>query len=1190
MTIQPSQPPHSHNPTASTGSWTDAFPVADRDADALDAWLDNSSASVRAGDAPSPADDHHSVGQNGQTAAAGEDATFPLTAAARHIHARLETAQRMGVPDVPEDVIWEKIMSSHLALDHAPATRPASTGKRRQATTVTTASPRPVRKIAGSHPAISIVLFAALLFAIVAGFRGMNGSAPPASPATDDTLAIAANASPATRTSDRCAVRTLTEGEGKQLMAERLAAAAPQYLPTKGPAPETQSKAAITTFGDLLVCGQISDAGADFKTYSSQTDRFWAESYLLYTPDTRKVLLEQRLQASRELSPVLVVQDPSRYIVDSNDPVIRPYLLEDPANGQQVVLLPQDFVVLADGRIGAPLKVARPGGANPGSMDNYLSPHSVSFMFFTDDSGKWVFDEFANLCTAHCDQFFANRQAEIDQAGKQPTLDPRLLPKGSGTATAAVTPVQRMASPSPVAARSAGATPNASGTAQANPCAVRTLTAEQVAKLREARLAAPEPAFLPTAGTAPQSAASAAITTFDDSLACTVNAEQSSGTSSFSPWTDNFFAEHSLRYPTDSRIVIQEQNLAASRQLSPVLVDMDPTHYIVDSNDPAMQPFIHRQDSSGGAYVLLPQDFVVLADGRIGVPVKLAFPGGNQTFTKDDYRTPQAVQFAIFANVDGTGTWLLDQSIRLCTWKCDQFYADLQTGIDRDRQWIAAEALRVTTPVASTPIPQKATPAGATATASPVAADPWLEPITAVECAAPTTTGRSETEIIAITSRWYLACGNERNNVQDVISFFSAELLARHPELLKGQYTLQAADIDSAKAVSSALADQNLQFLVQGVPGADDDTTRTSGFYEVFLPQNAVVLPDGRIAIPYTSAFPDPTNFARAKTSQAADPKAPQAAGALVFVKDGDTWKIDEFGAICIAKCDGVWNEQKTHVGTPSPSNDELATASAEAAKRLPVPPESCMVPTATASASDLPNRSYNRLMMPTTNKADGAAAAASNVITCLNAAPVATPLAILELLPPLITKRLQQELPANGDDPQLTMAQINGARNVSTYLEGQTTYKPFERAADGVHDAPPDVWPANLQGDSFDPTPGWYNIFLPENSIQFLDGRVGVPITYMITSDALWNNLGSRSSNGETSIYIFAPTEGEWKLDEVLPICLGDCDAYWTEQEANIGTPVVTASPSSPIPGTPIASPAASPAASSADRRTIRI
>lgn len=592
---------------------------------------------------------------------------------------------------------------------------------------------------------------------------------------------------------------------------------------------------------------------------------------------------------------------------------------------------------------------------------------------------------------------------------------------------------------------------------------------------------------------------------------------------------------------------------------------MDSTHYIVDANDPAMQQFIHRQASSGGAYVLLPQDFVVLADGRIGVPVKLAFPGGNQTFTKDDYRIPQAVQFAIFANVDGTGTWLLDQSIPLCTWKCDQYYADLQTGIDRDRQWLAAEALRVTSPVAGTPIAPVATPAGTAAsaspasaeeTASPVAADPWLQPITAVECATPTTTGRSEAEIIAVTSRWYLACGNERNNVQDVISFFSAELLARHPELLKGQYTLQAADIDSAKAVSSALASKNIQLLEQGVPGADDDTTRTSGFYEVFLPQNTVVLPDGRIAIPFTSAFPDPASFTRAKTSQAADPKAPQAAGALVFVKDGDTWKIDQFGAICIANCDGVWSEQETHVGTPSPSNDELATASAEAAKLLPIPPESCMVPTAPASASDLPNRSYNRLMMPTTNKADGAADAASNIIACLYPAPVATPATIQELFPPLITKRLQQELPANGDDPQLTMAQINGARDVSTYLEEQTTYKPFERAAEGVHDAPPDVWPSKLQGDSFDPTPGWYPIVLPENSIQFPDGRVGVPITYMITSDALWNDLGSRSSSGETSIYIFAPTEGAWKLDEVLPLCLGDCNAYWTEQEANIGTP----------------------------------
>jgi hypothetical protein len=539
MTIQPFQPPHPHDPTTSPRSWTDAFPVADRDADALDAWLDNSSASSRAGDAPSPADDQHPIGQNGQTAAAGEDATFPLTAAARHIHARLETAQRIGVPDVPEDAIWEKIMSNHLALDHAPATRPASTRKRRQATTATTASPRPVRKIAGSHPAISIVLFAALLIAIVAGFRGMNGSDPPPSPTADDTLAIAANASPAPVTSNRCAVKPLTDDEAERLMAERLAAAAPQYLPTRGPAPEPESNAAITTFGDFLSCGNLSNTGAGFKKSSLQTDRAWAEMRLLYTPETRKQLLEQQLAASRELSPVLVEQDPTRYIVDSNEPAIQPYLQPGSTPKEKYALLPQDFVVLADGRIGAPIKRALPGGAGVITKENYLSTQSVDFLFFSIDNGQWLYDGFAHLCTARCDQFYADKQGEIDQAGNQPTIDPRLLPKKSGTATpgGSSTPAAQVATPRLTA----------TGSANANPCVVKTLTDKEVARLREARLAAPEPAFLPTTGTAPQLAASAAITTFDDSLACTVNAEQSRGAFSFSPWTDNLFAEHSLR-------------------------------------------------------------------------------------------------------------------------------------------------------------------------------------------------------------------------------------------------------------------------------------------------------------------------------------------------------------------------------------------------------------------------------------------------------------------------------------------------------------------------------------------------------------------------------------------------------------------------------------------------------------------
>jgi len=689
------------------------------------------------------------------------------------------------------------------------------------------------------------------------------------------------------------------------------------------------------------------------------------------------------------------------------------------------------------------------------------------------------------------------------------------------------------------------ATPDASATAQASDCVVRTLTADEVKKLTADLLAAPAPTFLPTKGTAPESEASAAITTYTGAFSCRLNADQPADFNTFNLWSDRFFAETRLQYPTENRIVMQERRLAASRQLSPVLVDQDPTHYIVNTGDPAMQPYILQSPFGGNKYALLPKDFVVMADGRIGAPLKWAVPGGGTGYTKDDYTTPQSIPFLFFANVDGH--WLLDQQINLCTWKCDQFYANEQAKIDRDRKWIAGQ--------------KQSTPAG---TATPAASDPWIKPVTAAECTMPDTSGLSDSELIAITSRWYLACENERNNVQEVIPFFSSELLARHPELLKGQYTLQTADIESAKADSAAFADKHPQILMQGIAGADDNTTRTSGFYEVFLPRNAVVLPDGRIAIPYTLAFTDPAYFTRAMTAQTNDPKAPLAAGALVFVKDGDTWKIDQFGVICLANCDGFWSEQEAHIGTPSPSNDDLATATAEAAKRLPIPPASCAVPSATASASDLPDRGYNRIMLPTTGKADAASGAARNVIACIAGEPTsATPGSSLQ---PLMTNRLQQEFAAGRGEPALTSVQIDGARSISAYLEQQKTYKPYERAAEGANATPPAVSPAHLVGGSDNPTFGWYPIVLPENAIQFPDGRIGVPLTLMITSDDLWKHLASELSS-QSNIYIFSLVDGTWQLDEVLPLCLGNCDAFW--QEA-MGTPASIGEEASLQPITP--------------------
>lgn len=878
-----------HDPFRNTNarSWTDALPIPDdRHADALDAWLERHSATMRTGDTPSPATSP-SGSQNGATNRAddeGEANRPALVASAERFHRRLETAERTAAPPVPEDAIWEKIMSTHLASEPAPhPIRPVPTSGVRN----TDVPPRPLRTIAGSHPALSVVLAAALVVAMIALFRG------------------------------------------------------------------------------------ISDHG------------------------------------------------------------------------------------------------------------NVIAP--------TD-------------------------------------------PTGTGNAHLAA-----VASPSPIA----------SSTATAGQCDATTLSADEVAALRAQRLSAPTPAYLPTQGPASEKDADAAITTAGSVLSCPQPSERSTEVTASRLWTDRYVAERSLEYPTDTRIVIEEQQLAASRKLSPVLVEQDPTRYIVDANDPAVQAALILVPGSLGSgfkgYVLLPRDFVMLADGRIGAPLKMASDGGTNGFTKDDYTTPQQVQFLIFAN-DG-GQWLLDQWIPLCTWKCDAFFAGLQEKIDQDRQWIASRG------DSSSPVSLPSS----TAPASPIAADPWLQPITADECATVTTTGESDADAVATTARHSLACGRYGTFPDAMIPFFSDSFLASHPELATGQFTVHARDVEDAKAISAVLIAQgDYTPYVLGLPGADDKTDATQGFYEVFLPESAVRLDDGRIGIPLKIAFgsDDALNAATQRT----DSGAPMTVAMYVFAPADGAWKVDQQLLLCVENCESFWEGQLSHAGTPYPSDEAVATAAASAAAEAawlqPVTADECVLPPASAMADpQLPDRVYRPLLKPTTAHAEEVARTARTITACVIGEPNHSP----NIAARFMTERMKSRY-VNRDEQigDMLPEDIEAAQTVSAQIEDRGAPTIYERAPEGVHDEGPDTWP----GIVGDPTPGWFSTYKPENAIQFTDGRIGVITTVSITSDDLWKRVES-DDYSEVPLLIFSSVDGQWKLDQYLVLCFGECEAYWQERQDQLATPV---------------------------------
>lgn len=81
--------------------------------------------------------------------------------------------------------------------------------------------------------------------------------------------------------------------------------------------------------------------------------------------------------------------------------------------------------------------------------------------------------------------------------------------------------------------------------------------------------------------------------------------------------------------------------------------------------------------------------------------------------------------------------------------------------------------------------------------------------------------------------------------------------------------------------------------------------------------------------------------------------------------------------------------------------------------------------------------------------------------------------------------------------------------------------------------------------------------VFDPSQAVQFLDGRIGlVPLfQYTLPDGATPPTIGTNPANWMAVWAI--QNDGSWKIDQVLPMCLGDCNAFWANQPG--ATPVAT-------------------------------
>jgi hypothetical protein len=99
-----------------------------------------------------------------------------------------------------------------------------------------------------------------------------------------------------------------------------------------------------------------------------------------------------------------------------------------------------------------------------------------------------------------------------------------------------------------------------------------------------------------------------------------------------------------------------------------------------------------------------------------------------------------------------------------------------------------------------------------------------------------------------------------------------------------------------------------------------------------------------------------------------------------------------------------------------------------------------------------------------------------------------------------------------------------------------------------------PDTTPAPAMGVREEP-----GTFQPNHAVQLADGRIAIPTTHRFPGLMSIDDVPALTG----TVYVLAEVDGVWLIDQMLPFCVGDCDAFWDGSELpetptprTIGTP----------------------------------
>jgi len=678
---------------------------------------------------------------------------------------------------------------------------------------------------------------------------------------------------------------------------------------------------------------------------------------------------------------------------------------------------------------------------------------------------------------------------------------------------------------------------------QPEECTLERKAPSEVTKLQAETDGWPIPTYGP--GTSPASTdAESAATAARALTSCFMY--RSDGNYSSGPFLWRYTSPNSPLFTPEASVEHQESN---GRDVSRDLSDLSPADLLVRTG---IQPDQAQEEMP---VTFLPDQAIQFPDGRIGIPMAYLIPAGTS------YEIPEALYTTLFVVSNESGTWLLDDSLSVCIGECDAYlnggpwngnaYIGTSESTEDWLTWVRPEECTV-------------------------------EPMTATEYRdimreEPDISGRSydvvgpadsETANAVVTAaRAHEACLNfgtydqVRALESQAFVFYRSVSIDRtltaddkhqidlqHGEQISEQMPTRPPS-DYAAIHSDEVPEEIRTEIIESNPSLN------ILFFYAYNPEHAMVLEDGRIAIPAVSLYWDENPWIVSPTQDQIDSSTRPAGFMLILTDESGQWKLDEQLLFCSGvDCDDFWTE---HTGTP------MAAATITSDWLTWVRPEECTVEPMTTGEfddmvreePDISGRSYDVVGPADPETAEAAATAARTREACLT-----------------FGSRDQARVFQSPAFVYYRIATVNGSIRANDIIQRDNEHgqqlsqqMPVMTPADYVaivqEEPSEEILTAWQTDTNREDGPIYAPAYNPDHAMLLADGRVAIPTTVLYWAGDP-NAPTMEEVNAETqtvrAMLIMTNISGNWKLDEQLYLCQGaDCDSsFWGE---NMGTPLAS-------------------------------